>query len=988
VIYSYNTSSGAYTVVHETGSYGATNLIEHNGDLWGTTTGGGANGAGSIFRFKLSTNEFETVYDFSPPYSSPYGLAMGDPGVFYGITQLGNRIFSYVSSSDTFSTLYTLGAGEGTGCERPLLLDSGYLYGICNQGGTNGLGTVFRLKLSNNNFSVIHHFSGTPDGAGGKSSLIRIGNSLYGTNTNGGNLNNGAIFRVDRTGIFRPYVEQESGIIYHRNSIVPYEIPATSTLIEDYPRWTGPVVVGNDSLYSIIDLEIRNLEPLTGDISKVQLYAKPKGVRSEFVDLGVYPTTPVDVLLDNNFVNHVQYVDSPYRLTGYFKPSITKITEVPTESFSFETATFSKGWVTGSITSSYFNELEFHRYVSISATPESNALPGSALKFVLTDTPSNNGLAYAVYTSSAVIPTTASSNIWQQISYNLFSAVPFPIGMDTGSYDYYTSSAGNNFHSLNSVLVYAGLVTKTGSLEIGDVYAVSPSLNSNYDITGSSVSASSFAHPLTFNGKLGWKTDTFFIPEEIAVTQSLYPALFFEYNTLTNDLLDVTIDPAYPQVVEVSNVSTREVGDRDYIRDKYWTSYTTVSDYEGVLVASASVTSNTDILMDSARVSVLDGIADVSSSHALAYKNKNKLIFQTVDAYKFYKNVPYIISFNAVSQLETLNVIDSEERGDVNMNASLIGGPPGWLQLGFNTILEELGHWKSITFDADTVESIRYLNTISYSWDHIIEVSIGSIERLDLNNPISLTVGWPAGVGATTQTINEIKPFTTYKFIAYAPLNSDGPTLTFNSAVIDADTVVYITGVSIKRYNYDFLLKNRTSPITPSKSKLRVFGVNSNFGIPFADQLATPEIGEFIGELEHVLEMSPPQVKNFGRIEMEFEAETDGFGFIAFESDLGATWYISDISVKPKDRIGSTPGVTRLFVKIPNDLVNKPLTFKVEYLNDIDYKAPYNTILNDVIFSNIDEQQSNSKSSVNTSTIPTVTNNSGLSGPNTIAAAD
>jgi hypothetical protein len=394
--------------------------------------------------------------------------------------------------------------------------------------------------------------------------------------------------------------------------------------------------------------------------------------------------------------------------------------------------------------------------------------------------------------------------------------------------------------------------------------------------------------------------------------------------------------------------------------------------------------------MDSAKLSIIDGVTGVSSSKALAYTNKNKLVLQTVDSYKFYKSVPYIISFNAVSQLDTLHAIDIQERGDPNMEGDDVVNGGTWLQTGFNTITQVPGFYYALSFDAgDTYTDMQYDSPIySYSKEHIIEVKIGAIERTDLNNPISLTVGWLAGVGATTQTINEIKPFTAYKFIAYAPLNSSGPTLRFDTAVADGTTVVCVTGVSIKRYNYDFINSANINPIKPSKSKLRVFGVNSNFGIPFADQLATPEIGEFIGELEHTLESLPPQVKNFGRVEMEFEAETDGFGFIAFESDLGATWYISDISVKPKDRVGSTPGVTRLFVKIPNDLVNKPLTFKVEYLNDIDSKAPYNTILNDVVFSNINEQQSSNKASVDVGSVPTTTNNSSISGPNTIAAAD
>ena len=988
VVYSFATGSRTYTVIHQTGSYGPTNLIELNGLLWGTTSYGGPGGQSTIFTINLTSNAFTTEYVFDSAVDGveARGLNLASDGKFYGITFTGGAsgggvIFSYESSSATFTPLYPLNSNtDGENCENPLLEDSGVLYGACSAGATNALGSIFSYNINTSTFDVLHEFTGGNDGQSGRSSIIRIGNSLYGTTEQGG-AGYGTIFRLDRNGINRPYIEKESGIIYHRNAIVPYEIPATSSLLLDYPRWTGPVVVGGEgNLYSIIELEIKNLEPLTGDISKVQLYAKPKGVKSEFVDLGIYPTAPIDVLLDNNYVNHVQFVDSPYRLTGYFKPTITTVTENPLEASAFKSLTFLNGWATGSVTNSYFQTTDFETYISISQAPQANLPYGSTLAFRLTDNPTDNALAYAVYTRSALIPISSSTDIWEQIAYNLFSAAPSPTGMDTGSFNYYTASSDNNIAGLNSVLMYTGLVTTTGSVAFEDIYAVSPNLNNWYDITGS-ISASSGCHPLTFNGKMGWKTDTFMISASVAETKSLYPALFFEYNTINDEILANTIDPAHPHILEVSNFLCREVGDRDYIRNKYWEWYTYPYGNSSTLIATASVSANTNILIDSAKLTATD------DSRGVGYLYNNRLVFKTIDSYKFYKGVPYIVSFNAVSKVDRFHAIDTVENSSMTFS-----GRPGWSPvLGSLGWTQNFGEtWFTKTFDTSRYGAITPAVVDFYIGNYKIDVTFGSFTYSTLENPTRLVIEFE---GNTTEFEN-IQPNTTYSTILnnpsvlFGPPDQEGPKIILSSSFTDPNASLYITDISIKRCDYDRIASSNVSPIFPSKSKLRVFGMNTSFGVPFADQLATPEIGEFIGELEHTVSYSSGETKNFGRIEMEFEAETDGFGFIAFETDLGAEWYIADVSVKPKDRVGETPGVTKLFVKIPNDLVNKPLTFKVEYLNDLDVKAPYNTILNDVVFSNVNEQQSGNKSSVDTGTVPTTTSNNNISGPNTIAAAD
>jgi len=987
-IYSFNTSSFEHTVVHQTGSYSYRALIQSGGFLYGCKTYVG--GQGRIFKFEISSSTLTDVYPLAGADGSfpDSGLMRGKDGLFYGATFTGSvgsgnggTIFKFDPATDIFTKLFDLDKTlSGSECERPLFEDSGYFYGLCNAGGTYGKGTLFRFTSGSGGvFEVIEHFQGFPSGRGAKSSIVRVGDYLYSNNTNGGTNDTGTVFRIQRIGLKKPYVKKEAGIIYHHNAILPRPIPATSSLLIDYPRWTGPVKVSENDLYSVVELEIKGLEPISGDVSKVKLSAKPQGLKGEFTDLGTYSTKPVDILIDNNYVNHVHFIDSPYRLTGYFKPIVSSYTSAVLESNSFRGLSFANGWVSASVTeSNYFKGNQtFLPSMSIRSAPELNIGNGACLTVQLNNTPTENMLSCMIYTASSIPPGTASLNLWEQISYNLYSAAPFPIGLNITASDWYTSSIGYNAPKFNEILVYSGLVTKTGSaLSLNDVYAISDKISYNWAMSGSSLSvSSSLGHPLTFNNKLGWITDTFFVTKSVAAsTQSLYPAIFFEYNTFNQSVFSSSISSNRPHIVEITNFSCREVGDRDYMIDKYWDATVRNPDPNTQLAGVAYTPSNNDKLADSVKLTVYDGIFGITSSLGSAYKNKNKLLFRTADSYKFYKGVPYILSFNAFSEIKTINGLELASNA-INFP---LGGPPGWSSGGS---WSSGAGYKSFTFNGTTSGYIN-LNDIDFYDGYVyeVEVSTGAFTYFPGANPTTLSLM----SSSYTSSIQNIQPNTTYKFYyTQSGTTTVGPKIQLDSTFADSNATVYLTKAVFRRFNYDFKSNTVLDPVLPSSSKLKTYGINTLFGVPFADQLTTSDPGEFIGELEHKLEYGiSGETKYFGRVEMEFAPETDGFGNIGFETDLGAEWYISDISIRPKDRVGLTPAATRLFIKLPNDLVNKVLTFKVEYLNDENTKAPYATLLNDVVFTNKGETISKSKGSLNSSEVAIQTDNTSVEGPN------
>jgi len=121
-------------------------LVEGNdGNFYGTTQEGGANGFGTFFKITPS-GVLTTLYNFCSMEScvdggNPFPIILASDGNFYGSTQLMGTFFQ-ITPSGSFTFLYTNGYGP-TG----LLVQGtdGAFYGTA-QGGING-GAVFRVDL-------------------------------------------------------------------------------------------------------------------------------------------------------------------------------------------------------------------------------------------------------------------------------------------------------------------------------------------------------------------------------------------------------------------------------------------------------------------------------------------------------------------------------------------------------------------------------------------------------------------------------------------------------------------------------------------------------------------------------------------------------------------------------------------------------------------------------------------------------------------------
>jgi uncharacterized repeat protein (TIGR03803 family) len=194
-----------------------------DGDFYGTTSEGGITtngqfGYGTIFRISPSGN-YTNLYSFKNypnDGSDPLALVQGSDGNLYGTTEGGGAnhdgtVFRISPTGDytnlhSFSNSPDDGMVPGAGLVQG---SDGNFYGTTQNGGNNrspqapnGVGTVFRISL-NGDYTNLYAFTGPPDGEAPSGSLIQGSDgNLYGVMENGGAFNNGTLFRINLNGIY------------------------------------------------------------------------------------------------------------------------------------------------------------------------------------------------------------------------------------------------------------------------------------------------------------------------------------------------------------------------------------------------------------------------------------------------------------------------------------------------------------------------------------------------------------------------------------------------------------------------------------------------------------------------------------------------------------------------------------------------------------------------------------------------------------------
>lgn len=196
------------------GVLGAMRLIQGlDGNLYGTTFNGGANSDGVLFKVAGGTLTAPHSFSGMPPEGDfPVGgLVLATNGNFYGTTSGGGTdslgtVFKVTPKGvlKTLKTLHSFSGTDGDEVWAPLIqATDGKFYGTALGGGTSGEGTVFKITAAGA-LATVHNFAGGgADGAFPVAPLVQgTDGNFYGTSLQGGtNSGAGTVFKMTPAGV-------------------------------------------------------------------------------------------------------------------------------------------------------------------------------------------------------------------------------------------------------------------------------------------------------------------------------------------------------------------------------------------------------------------------------------------------------------------------------------------------------------------------------------------------------------------------------------------------------------------------------------------------------------------------------------------------------------------------------------------------------------------------------------------------------------------
>jgi uncharacterized repeat protein (TIGR03803 family) len=197
-VFSVNPATGAEAVVYafqggSGGYYPAASLIDVAGTLYGTTQSGGAGsctgGCGTVFAVNPATGAETVVYAFQGGSDGfmPTASLIDVGGTLYGTTEVGGAatvgtVFSLNPTTGAETVVHSFGEGsDGVYPSSSLLRVGDLLYGATRAGGSGHEGTLFSVSVKTGTETVLHAFTGGTDGANASGSLTNVAGTLYGT---------------------------------------------------------------------------------------------------------------------------------------------------------------------------------------------------------------------------------------------------------------------------------------------------------------------------------------------------------------------------------------------------------------------------------------------------------------------------------------------------------------------------------------------------------------------------------------------------------------------------------------------------------------------------------------------------------------------------------------------------------------------------------------------------------------------------------------
>ena len=182
----------------------------HSSRRYGTTSEGGPNGAGSVFKL-APDGTLTTIYNFTGGNDGDLpltGLLPDGHGNLYGVTEIGGAngwgVVFKVAPDGTETVIHAF-RGDGRDGVNPLgqlIWGADHtLLGTTLNGGRFGFGTVFKLALDGTE-TIVHAFDGNTGRYPAAGLVMDRSGNVYGTTHNSGAGSSGLVYEIDASGKF------------------------------------------------------------------------------------------------------------------------------------------------------------------------------------------------------------------------------------------------------------------------------------------------------------------------------------------------------------------------------------------------------------------------------------------------------------------------------------------------------------------------------------------------------------------------------------------------------------------------------------------------------------------------------------------------------------------------------------------------------------------------------------------------------------------
>ena len=186
-------------------------LITSSGVIYGTTSQGGSNYCGAIYKLSFNGGIISMItvvsnfLQLTTGYYCESGLVEASNGKVYGVCSLGGTngkgtIFELDTTTGLISKKIDLDTLANGTKPKMTLANNGKFYGVCSEGGVYGHGVLYKFDPNSNVFTKILNYNNNNQSLGSHplgSLFLASNGKLYGTCSEGGLNNKGVLFEYN-----------------------------------------------------------------------------------------------------------------------------------------------------------------------------------------------------------------------------------------------------------------------------------------------------------------------------------------------------------------------------------------------------------------------------------------------------------------------------------------------------------------------------------------------------------------------------------------------------------------------------------------------------------------------------------------------------------------------------------------------------------------------------------------------------------------------